>query len=42
MVYGVQCVMMDGTAMMPPQCADNWDTITVCKTILYHDYSSDN
>ena len=42
MVYGVQCVVMAGTAMMPPQCADNWDTITVCITILYHDYSSDN
>ena len=25
MVYGVLCVMMVGTAMMPPQCADNWD-----------------
>ena len=29
MVYGVQCVMMAGTAMMPPQYADNWDTATV-------------
>ena len=27
-VYGVQCVIVDGTAMMPPQCADNWDTMT--------------
>ena len=35
-VYGGQCVMMDGTAMMLPQCVDNWDTITVCKIILYH------
>ena len=32
MVYGEQCVMMDGTAMMLPQCVDNWDTITVCKS----------
>ena len=22
-IYGVQCVTMDGTAMMPPQCADS-------------------
>ena len=26
-VYGVLCVMMVGTAVMPPQCADNWDTM---------------
>ena len=23
---GVQCVTMAGTSLMPPQCADNWDT----------------
>ena len=27
MATGGQCVMMDGTAMMLPQCVDNWDTI---------------
>ena len=27
MACGVQCVMMAGTAMMPPQSADNWDTV---------------
>ena len=39
MVYGVQCVMMDGTAMMPPQCAGNWDIIIVYINLinLYHD-----
>ena len=25
MINGGQCVMMDGTAMMLPQCVDNWD-----------------
>ena len=34
MAYGVQYVMMAGTAMMPPQCADNWDTATVCNNII--------
>ena len=34
MVDGVLCVMMAWRAMTPPQCADNWDTITVCKAIL--------
>ena len=24
---GVQCVTMAGTAMMLPQCVDNWDTM---------------
>ena len=37
MATGVQCVMMAGTAMMPPQCADNWDTTTVCN-IIYSIY----
>ena len=27
MATGGQCVMMDGTAMMLPQCVDNWDTM---------------
>ena len=36
MVDGVLCVMMAGRATMPTQCADNWDTITVCKAILYN------
>ena len=31
MDYGVQCVMMVGTAMTPPQCADNWDTVAAVK-----------
>ena len=35
MVYGVQCVMMAGTAMMPPQCADNWDTTIVRCVYVY-------
>ena len=30
MACGVQCVMMAGTAMMPPQCANNWGITTVC------------
>ena len=29
MAYGVQCVMMAGTSMMLPQCADNWDTLAL-------------
>ena len=29
MATGVQCVMMVGTSMMPPQYADNWGTATV-------------
>ena len=33
MACGVQCVMMAGTAMMPPQCADNWDITTVCNLV---------
>ena len=36
MVDGVLCVMMAGRAMTQTQCADNWDTITVCKAILYN------
>ena len=36
-VYGVQCVMMAGTGMMPPQCADNWDTMTVSKICIQYD-----
>ena len=43
MVYGVQCVMMAGAAMIPPQCADNWDTITVCiKSFCIMTIASDN
>ena len=37
MAYGVQYVMMAGTAMMPLQCADNWDITTVCN-IIYNIY----
>ena len=36
MVYGVQCVTMAGTAMMPPQSADNWDTTIVCCVLCIH------
>ena len=32
---GVQYVMMAGTAMMLPQCADNWDTVKPIK--IAHD-----
>ena len=35
MAFGVQCVMMAGTAMMPPQCADNWGTTTVSSNNIY-------
>ena len=34
MVCGVQCVITGGQEMMPPQFADNWDTIMVCKVLL--------
>ena len=33
MATGVQCVIMAGTAMMPPQCVDNWDTL---KLVIMH------
>ena len=33
-VCGVQCVITGGPEMMPTQCADNWDIITVCKALL--------
>ena len=39
MTCGVQCAMMSGTAMMPPQCADNWDTLILVSYInndLWH------
>ena len=32
-VYGVQCVIMDGPEMMLMQCANNWDIITVYKAL---------
>ena len=32
MATGGQCVMMDGTVMMLPQCVDNWDTTIVSCT----------
>ena len=35
MASGVQCVIMAGTAMMPTQCVDNWDTIMVRKIIIH-------
>jgi hypothetical protein len=31
MVCGVQCAITGGPEMMPTQCADNWDIITVRK-----------
>ena len=49
MATGVQCVMMAGTAMMPTQCADNWDTMKLvnsmkirCMYTYFYYYYCDN